>query len=174
MANVKTEQKSTIEATIAADFSGLTLNFINGEVLTLRVAELSPEVGAHAVLHGLKQKLVDAAAISRDPANGRAATVETKFLAVKEVLDRLLAGNWNKPREGACGVGGLLFQALVRMYEGRKTAEDIKTYLDGKTDAEKAALRKNPRVAAIIDEIKAENAKPGDSSTDDLLAELDD
>ena len=175
-------QKSTIEARIIGDHTQtpgmvnvLRLTFLNGETLSIDANALSPEIRAHALLHGLKQKLVDAAAISRDPANGRAATVETKFLAVKEVYDRLLAGNWNKPREGAGGgVGGLLFQALVRMYAGRKTAEDIKTYLDGKTDAEKAALRKNPRVAEIIAAIKAENAKPGDVGGDDLLAELDD
>jgi hypothetical protein len=166
-------QTATIEATIEGE--NLTLAFINGETLTIHAAALSDDIRKAAMMHGLKQKLVDAAAISRNPENGRAATVETKFLAVKDVADRLAGGNWNKPREGAGGgVGGLLFQALVRMYEGRKTAEDIKTYLDGKTDAEKAALRKNPRVADIIATIRAENTKPGDTDTDELLAELED
>lgn len=171
----KTTSTPAIAAEINADNTALVLTFSHGESLTIKPADLSPTIVAQAVMHGLKQKLVDAAAISRNPETGRAASVADKFDAVKEVYDRLLAGEWNKRREGGAGgsAGGLLFRALCRMYAGKKTPDDIKAFLDAKTDAEKAALRKNSKVAAIIEEIRAESAKPGETDTDELLADLE-
>lgn len=162
-------------ATITAAINGntLTLTFANGETLTMRADALNSDVQQYAMMHGLKQKLVDAAAISRNPETGRAATVEDKYQAVNAVYNRLLSGQWNATREGGGNVGGLLAQALTRMYAGRKTAEDIKAFLAEKTDAEKTALRKNPRVAQIIEEIRAEQGKAANIDTDELLGELE-
>lgn len=150
--------------------AALDLVFANGSDIRIALEDLSPEIISQAIMHGLKQKLVDAAAISRDPDTGREASIETKFAAVGEVYDRLMAGEWNKRREGGGGTGGLLFRALCQMYDGRKTPEQIKEYLAGKSDKDKAALRKNPNVAKIIDELRA---KDGDAGGDDLLAELE-
>jgi len=124
-------------------------------------------------MHGLKQKLVDAAAISRNPETGRAASVEDKYQAVKTVYDRLLAGQWNAPREGGGTTGGLLLQALCRLLAGRKTVEELKAFLADRSDAEKAALRKNPRVARIILDIRAEQDKAAGIDTDAMLDELE-
>lgn len=172
-----TKQANTpaIDATIATDHSSLTLAFAHGESLTIRATDLSPTIIAQATMHGLKQKLVDAAAISRNTETGRAASAADKYDAVKEVYDRLLSGEWNKRREGGAGAsGGLLFRALCRMYDGKKTPDDIKAFLDAKTNAEKAALRKNSKVAAIIEEIRAELIKDDAATGDDLLADLED
>jgi hypothetical protein len=166
-----TKRNAAISATI--DGNTLMLTFANGKTLIMRGDALTSDVQQYAMMHGLKQKLVDAAAISRNPETGRAATVEDKYQAVKTVYDRLLAGQWNATREGGGNAGGLLFQALCRMYAGRKTAEDIKAFLAEKTDAEKTALRKNPRVAAIIEEIRAEQGKTANIDTDELLGELE-
>lgn len=165
-----TKRNAAISATI--DGTTLTLTFVNGETLTMRGDALNSDVQQYAMMHGLKQKLVDAAAISRNPETGRAATVEDKYQAVRAVYDRLLSGQWNATREGGGNAGGLLLQALCRMYAGRKTAEDIKAFLVEKTDAEKTALRKNPRVAAIIEEIRAEQGRAANIDTDELLGEL--
>lgn len=165
------KRNATISATI--DGTTLTLTFANGETLIMRGDALNNDVQQYAMMHGLKQKLVDAAAISRNPETGRAASVEDKYQAVKTVYDRLLAGQWNATREGGGATGGLLLQALCRMYAGRKTPEEIRAFLDTKTDAEKAALRKNPRVAAIIEEIRAEQGKAANIDTDELLGELE-
>ena len=152
----------------------LRLTFANGQSLVLQVRDLSPAIIAQATMHGLKQKLVDAAAISRNTETGRPASVADKYEAVREVYDRLLSGQWNKTREGGGATGGLLFRALCRMYDGKKTPEALREFLDGKTDGEKAALRKNPKVAAIIETIRAESVKTDGASSDDLLGELDD
>lgn len=156
----KTPNKPAIDATIANDT--LTLEFADGRVIRVCASELPQSIVAHATMHGLKQKLVDAAALSRNTETGRAASLDDKFTAVREVYNRLFAGEWNKTRgdgTGATAAGGLLYRALVRMYEGAKTPEDVAKFLDGKTDAEKAKLRANAKVAATILELKIEDAR---------------
>lgn len=160
------------------DNGALVLTFSNGMKLRLDPALLNADVREAALLHGFKQKLVDAAAISRDPATGKTATIETKYAAVREVFDRLHEGLWNKRREGAGAVsGGLLFAAMCRVYEATKTPEEISAYLAAKTDEEKAQMRKIGKIAVVIDAIKAERAaaKPaGGIDEAALLAGLED
>jgi hypothetical protein len=173
---VQVAKRPTIEATINMPEDGgapmLALTFIDGRSLILDTANLTDAIKQHAMMHGLKQKLVDAAAISRDPETGRAATVDTKFKAVEEVYERVLAGEWNKRREGgAGGSGGLLFRALCRKYADRKTPEQLREWLDGKSDAQQAAMRKDPEIARIIEEIRTE--KGDDGAARELFAELD-
>lgn len=146
--------------------------------LQVQLRDLTDAMVEMAALHGLKQKIVDAAALSRCPETGRSATAADKYNAMKEVLERVRAGEWNKARgDGTgAGAGGLLFTALCRLYTA-KTPDEIRTFLEGKTTAEQAALRKNPRVAAVIETIKAERASNADGAdgadTDDMLAELE-
>ena len=172
-----TTTKKDIEATVADD-GALILEFRHGETLRVHPETLAPEIQRAALLHGLKQKLVDAAAISRDTATGRAATIVTKFDAVKEIFDRITgaggeAPSWNKPRAGgAGGQGGLLARAIAR-YKGVEVAA-AKAYLDRLTDAQKQALRVDPRIATIINELRMESAKPAGIDTDALLGGLDD
>lgn len=151
---------------------GLKLEFSNGRTLNLYADMLTPAIATYAMIHGLKQKLVDAAAISCNKETGRSATIDDKYAAVREVYERLLSGEWNATREGGGNVGGLLYKALCRLMTA-KTPEEIKTWLDGKTDKEKAALRANPKVAAIIAEIQAEKPDVEAIDTDALLGELE-
>ena len=177
MTTTATTTKKDIEATVADD-GALILEFRHGETLRLHPESLAPEIQRAALLHGLKQKLVDAAAISRDTATGRAATIVTKFDAVKEIFDRITgasgeAPSWNRPRAGgAGGQGGLLARAIAR-YKGVEVAA-AKAYLDRLTDAQKQALRVDPRIATIINELRMESAKPAGIDTDALLGGLDD
>lgn len=169
----------TISTTVCPD-GGLTGNgslrieVAGFDSLVVQLRDLSDAMIEQAALHGLKQKIVDAAALSRNPDTGRSATAADKYNAMREVFQRVLAGDWNKARGDGTGSGGLLFAALCRLYTV-KTPEDIRAFLEGKTAAEQAALRKNPKVAAVIETIKAERAKdaPDDADTDDMLAELD-
>lgn len=163
-------QKKDIEATIT-EGGNLTLTFRHGERLTVFVDQLDQGIQRMAMLHGLKQKLVDAAAISRDTTTGRAATIATKYNAVKEIFDRIThatAPSWNKPRAGGTGgQGGLLTRAIAR-YKN-VTVEAAKAYLERLTDAQKQVLRGDPRIATIINELRAESAKPAGIDADALL-----
>lgn len=175
-----------VAATILSDVGGrprgLRLAFANGAELMIMPAELSEEIRAHALIHGLKQKLVDAAAVSRNPDTGRAASIDDKYNYVREVFDRITSptGTWNKVRgEGgvSAGAGGLLLRALGRLYPA-KTTEELRAYLAPMTGEQQAALRINKKIAPVIAAIKAEDAErraetgEGDES-DELLAGLD-
>jgi hypothetical protein len=168
-------RQSTIETTISTNCDEIALAFDNGQILRVYVEGLAPDIRAMALAHGLKQKLVDAAAISRNTDTGKSATTEDKYNAVREVYDRLLAGQWNKTREGGAGgaSGGLLFGALCRLY-AKKTPDEVRAFLETKSDEEKAQMRKLPAIAAHIEQIKSERAKPGSIDADALLAGLND
>ena len=160
---------------ITAEINGLELIFTgdNGRELRINAIELSPTICNMAMMHGLKQKIGDAAAISRNPDTGRSATTDDKFDAMGEVLNRLLSGAWNKGRESGdgTGAGGLLFRVLCKVKADR-TPEQVRAYLDGLDKAQQAALRKVPAVAAAIDELRAARAKAGGIDGEDLLAML--
>lgn len=169
---------AAIEASVIAEGdmanASLRLRFANGAVIQLDpYIDLTPEMRHAAMLHGLKQKLVDAAAISRNPDTGASATVADKYAAVKEVYDRLLTGQWNKPRgDGTSAEGGLLYRALCKMQPG-KPAEAIRAWLDARTKEEQAALRVNPAVKAVIDELRPKGGVAAEEKAAVLLSELD-
>ncbi len=164
------KSNSVIETFV--DGTMLTINVTGQDPIRVNALELAESVSLAATLHGLKQKICDAAAISRDPETGRPASTRDKYEAMRAVAERLLAGEWNARRGDGTGTGGggLLARALVR-FTG-KTPEAIREFLDGKSRAEHAALRANPKIAAIIDELRAERGGAGDVDTDEMLSEL--
>lgn len=174
-ANQKKVADVAAEITTNSDGKPFGVKFTFGgdatRTVELNIHKLNDDIMLMAALHGLKQKLGDAAAISRNGETGRSATPEDKYRAVREIADRLLEGEWNKRREGGGNAGGLLMRALLRLYAGRMTKEQVEAWLGEKTDKEKAALRKNPKIITIIEEIRAEDGASG--SGDDLLAELE-
>ena len=160
--------------TVSADVSGtsLVLTFASGDVLTVDHTKLSGAIIDAAILHGLKQKLVDAAAISRNPDTGASATAQDKFDAVKEVYDRITSpdGTWNKIRGDGTGSGqgtGLLVRALMAL--SNKNEDETRALLEACSDDEVKALRGSPKVAAKIAELKNSNSKV---DTDALLAKF--
>lgn len=170
-----TESKKSTTAVSADVVEGvLVLSFAGGQEIKLSPKELTAGIVEQAVLHGLKQKLVDAAAISRNPDTGMSATAEDKYQAVKRVYENLLAGSWSVRRAAGEGEkGGLLYRALVEMYPAKPAAE-VKAFHDGLTKAQQAALRANPKVAAIIDGLRAKDdaGKGSGVDADALLAGL--
>ena len=157
MANSPKTQTSIIAGVIDADAGLLTLTFLGGGVFVVDVATLSPEIRHYATLHGLKAKLVDAAAIARNLDTGKSATVADKLEAVQEVFDRITStnGSWNKVRgtgEGAATSNGLLLRALVALTG--KQAATIKADLESSSDDEKKALRNMPKIAAKMAELR--------------------
>jgi hypothetical protein len=152
----------------------LTITFSNGKDLAVDVSKLTPEIQRMAMLHGIKQKLVDAAAIARNTDNGASVGVEQKYKAVAEVHARLTADkpSWNKERVAAgtpANANNLLVRALMQM-TGRDKAY-VDDFLTSKTKDERAALKRNPRVLAIIAELSAVTVSGG-VDTDELLEEL--
>lgn len=152
----------------------LQLSFASGNTVEIDPQRLDHSIITQATLHGLKQKLVDAAAIARDTTTGKSASPADKEAAVMEVFHRITrtdgTATWNKVREaGATAIGGLLVAALMELTGKDKPA--ILAFLEGKSNEEKAALRKNQKVAEIILRLQAANVNP-DIDTDALLDDL--
>ncbi len=175
-----TAQNKKLATAVAATIAGpiLTLAFSHGETLTVDANSLTPDIQQQAMMHGLKQKLIDAAAIARDPDTGRTATIADKFNAVKEVFDRITlpeGSTWNKARGNGDGTttgnkGGLLARAMMRITS--KSRAEITAFLDAKSKDEIAALRKNPRIAEVIAQLQVEQANTSGVDSDALLDSL--
>lgn len=168
---------TTRKSAISSDIFGttLTLTFSNGKELAIDVNALTPEIVQQATLHGLKQKLVDAAAITCDKTTGKSATIDDKFNAVQKVWDRLMGNGcapaWNAPREGVeRGAGGVFLRAMMRI-TGKDRAT-MQAELEALGKEKVAALKKNSRVVDMIHTIEKEDLKDGADDSDDLLNEL--
>ena len=139
------------------------LDFRNGAT---RLFTVPANLMAKFAAHGAEQKLGDEIAGLDD--------VEDCVIAIDELIDRLYNGDWTQRKEtnGLAGTS-VLVKALVEVYG--KTVEQIKTFLVGKTHAEKVALRNNPKIKPTIEKIESEKANKGSKvNTDALLGELDD
>ena len=137
------------------------LDFRNGQT---RLFTVPAGLMAQFAAHGAEQKLGDEIAGVED--------VEDCVLAIDELIDRLYNGEWGVKREGN-GMSGTstLLKALVE-FTG-KPVDAIKEVLKGKSQAEKVALRNNPKVKPIVDRIEAEKASKGSKvDTEALLGEL--
>lgn len=148
-------------STVTPDGASVRLDFRNGETRHFTIpASLMTQFAAH----GAEQKLGDAIAGLDD--------LDDCVLAIDELMDRLNAGEWGAQREsnGLAGTS-VLVRALVE--QTGKTLEAIKAFLSGKTQAEKVALRNNPRIRPIVERIEAEKvSKASTVDTDALLEEL--
>lgn len=156
------KRKLLKESLITADGKvQVRLDFRNGET---RLFTIPDAMLAKFAAHGAEQKLGDEIAGLDD--------VGDAVLAIDELIDRLYNGEWGVKREanGMAGTSTLL-KALVE-HTG-KTVEQIKTFLAGKTHAEKVALRNNAKIKPIVERIEAEKAaKKTNVDTDALLGEL--
>lgn len=124
--------------------------------------------------HGAEQKLGDEIAGLKG-ADGKEADIDDAVLAVDELIDRLYNGEWNQRKE-ANGLAGtsVLIRALVELYNGAKSVEQVKAFLKDKSQAEKLALRQSARVKPIVERLEAEKAAKGSKvDADALLAGLD-
>lgn len=161
-----------------------TLTFNVGEAgsFTVDTASLPAEITARAMLHGLVQKISDAAAIAKSELTGNAKKdAATKLAAMTAVRDRLVAGDWSKRNgDGSGPVAGLIFRAFEQWVTDRATAakkpvpdsDKLREVYDAKTRAEQLALRNVPEIAVIIDRMKSERGATVNVDTDGLLGEL--
>ena len=161
---------------IITDFNAqtVTATFRDGKVLRVNCADLSEELKTMAMLHGVKQKIGDAAAIARNTDTGASATVDDKYNAMSEVVERLNSnGDWNKVREGGEGGGGNSGQLVRALIEHTgKPKEAVEATLAAWSKEQKAAVRANPKIAAIIARFANEAAAKKGVDSDELLGEL--
>jgi hypothetical protein len=145
----------------------IRLDFVNGETRSLTLAANKPLFAKFAA-HGMLQKLGDEVAGLDD--------VEDMVIAEEELIARLESGEWGAERtkgEGNALAGlSVLAKALVQV--SGKTAEQVRAYLKTKNNSEKLALRANPTIKPVIEELEAKKKqKPKEEvDTNALLDEL--
>lgn len=133
----------------------------------------------HAEFHGWKQRLSDAAALSRDTTNGQAASVADKFAAIKDLAEWYMEGGEEWARTGG-GEGGksITLEAIAKVKaipyeqaEAEVTAFAAKKYA-GDTKKALAFLRQGQRVMEAMDAIRKERTPAAKLDADAALAEL--
>lgn len=158
-------KKKMLKVTTIADGKVVTkLSFLNGRIVTFTMPE---DMVLRFAAHGADQKFGDEIAGLGD--------IDDAVLAIEGLSARLTGGEWSQKREGS-GLGGtsVLAKALCEMY--KQPMEKIKTFLAGKNQAEKIALRNNPKVKPFVDAVEAAKAaKAGRVAidTESLLGELE-
>lgn len=115
--------------------------------------------------HGAEQKLGDELAGLED--------IDDCVMAVDELIDRLYGGEWSMKKEGS-GMAGTSILARALCELTGKDRETIKTFLAGKSQGEKVALRNSAKLKPIVERLEEEKASKGSKvDTDGLLAELE-
>jgi hypothetical protein len=147
----------------------ITLDFRNGETRKIRLPDTL--IGQFAA-HGALQKYGDETAGEDD--------VDDMVLAIDELDKRIQAGEWTVAREGG-GMSGTSVLIKALMEYGSRTLEQVKAFLEKKTQPEKIALRNNDKrknaqgftVKDIVQRIESEKAaKLAKVDTDAMLGDL--
>ena len=175
-------KKSLIETSIKTNNAGCIIAVDGAGQIDINVADLSADVASRALIHGLIQKISDAAAIKKDELTGNPTTdAATKFAAMQAVANRLLDGDWSaRSGDGSGPVSGVIYLAferwaLAKAAKAKKamTPAEVRAIYDGKDRSGQLALRNVPEIATIIEEIKAERgAAKTPVNVDNLLWEL--
>ena len=139
-----------------------------GKEVTVDLAKLPTDILAKAALHGIKQKIADAAAGAakasfRDKAEGESADAWAKAFAVfkdedvnapaiaakglalmQKALDKLVAGDWTADRESAESMSKLDIIMADTFIAGAKLAQDKKVSIGKRRADALAELAKRP------------------------------
>jgi hypothetical protein len=129
------------------------MDFVNGTTRIFASQPIPagvPEQVIKAAGHGYEQKL-------GDEISG-VADLDDAILAIEELIDRLVTGDWNSRKEGD-GIAGasVLAKALIE-YTG-KTRDDVRAFLGTLSNKEKLAMREDAALKPIITRLESEKVK---------------
>ena len=151
--------------TTAIDGNVVSFAIEGAGTINIDLAALSDEIRNRAMVHGIVQKVSDAAAIPKaDLPNDPGEAARVKLDAMRAVADRLTDGEWSKRNgEGAGPVAGIIYRAfeewaLARAEAAKKalSANQVRLAYDAKDRAGQLALRNVPEIATIIERMKSE------------------
>jgi len=127
-----------------------SVKFENGALETFRLADIPEALHPTLALHGLGQKIVDSYAGKRDEAHHIAMAV----------YENLLNGEWSLRGEAMPRIT-ILVRALLRVAEQAGQTVDeakVKATVSEMEKDDRKALEANPKVKAVVEAIKAEDA----------------
>lgn len=165
---MQTKAKSNSIITHSVDEAGnVTFHVKGAGDIILRVAGISDANRVRAMRHGLIQRVSDAAALSRNTANGQPATPEAKLAAMTRLVEHYNSGSeaWAPEREGGSGPGldGLALAAVAEATG--KSVADVVTLVTVSSKAKGvtprvylATLTTAGKVAPILARMRAEGS----------------
>lgn len=130
-------------------------------------AQLNDAIRESALMHGLRQKIQDAAAVSADKATGKTSPHE-KLENMQAVIANLLAGNWNVRASRGGGDKALLLEALL-LAKPDGARVDFELFLESRTAEEIRAMLGAKQLAPIVASLRA---KRNGGRGEDLLSGL--
>ena len=140
--------------------------------VTVYTERCHKDILSYAVIHGIKARVQDGAALMKDE-HGRSASWADKAQAMQDIADHLMSGSpeWNM-RGGGARVGtsdiALLVSALMEL--GTNTREEALAWVKSKSPDVRAALMLNEKVKPIVDRMR--QALAAECNTQELLGEL--
>lgn len=181
---MNTKRKSNSVVTVQQFDNSLQFDVIGADSIVLNMDKLHPDVLKRAAFHGMKQRIADAAAMSRNPETGQPATPEEKYEAMRALVEHYHSGTAEWSRRGLSGSGAgvqsitLLAIARVKSVEYADAVAMVERLAARRTDGDRAeALRLLAKAADVqkaMLEIKAERlaAKGDETEAEALLDEL--
>ncbi len=143
----------------------LTLKFSHGRTIRLDVDNLPASVRERALVWGIREKLTNAAAMSKNTDTGKPAPISEKFAAVERVAEQLRT-TWNTRAEAGPNI---LLLALCAANPS-KTREVLAGWLAKRSKAECLALQNDATLKPHIEALQKEAAMAVNSGA--LLDEL--
>ena len=168
-------RKNAIVSVDTSVVGEITFDVVGAGSIALTIAQLSADVVTRATVHGIVQKVSDAAALGKD------ATPSDKFAAMSAVVARLLDGEWKMARgDGSSAVAGIIYRAYrefvnAKFAAAKKPAPDetaLRAQYDAKSRSDQLALRTVPEISTIIERMKSESGPVKTVDTEALLADL--
>lgn len=160
------KSNSVINTEINQSIRTIEFSVIGAGSVTLHLERVSQANIDYAAFHGFKQRIPDAAALSRDETTGKPALPSEKLAAMRELVEFYESGTSEWARRRAPGQSdiGLLWRATCEL-KPERSPDEIRESLAKLSAEQIRALLVNERVKAIVDRIRQESVKGVDSDS---------
>lgn len=129
--------------------------------IEIRLDRLAANIKDRAMVHGIIQRVGDAAAKRRDPVTGRSASWADKHAAMRNVADALIAGDWTVKAE-RLAPDAITPERVEAVANVRKAdVATVQQWLESITAEQRAKAFGHPSIAAELARIRAERALAG-------------
>lgn len=144
--------------TVIRNHRSIVVNTTGHPSIEVNIDALAADIVRQATLHGIAQKLGDAAAKERDTTTGQSAPLAVKYAAMRRVADALIAGDWTlRPvRVAADAITPERVEAVARARNADPAT--VERWLTGLSVETRAAAFSHPTVAVALAAIRAERA----------------
>lgn len=179
-ATAATKKRANAVVTMEQAGNNLSFNVLGAGTITLDMTKLNEAILTRAAIHGLKQRISDAAAIPCDPETGKPASPADKFVAMEALVNHYNSGSSEWARNRAEGGerapnGGKILTAIMNVYKFstvEKAREVVEATAKKRGIEYKAALniwKSSDKIAAELSRMAAATSTV---DADDLLGEL--